>query len=178
MSFLLAQKDKIKWFYPQRHFYLAAHYVNSIATLWFMLQSSSEFWRHWHICKKWILRQRGFVELNMKRNNAISTELLVLFILYGVQYKSQLICVSLISMIKFSTFVVLQNILMTPYDCDLYYQTQKYCTRDQENCAEELHTWFLLIIFRVFLGTAVPDKVATPAGFTSVRMKNSNFILW
>lgn len=136
MSSLLAQKNKIKRFYPQRHCYLAAHYFNSIATLWFMLQSSSEFWRHWHICKKWILKQRGFVELNMKRNNAISTELLVLFILYGVQYKSQLICISLISMIKFSTFVVLQNILVTPYDCDLYYQIQKYCTKNKENCAE------------------------------------------
>jgi len=33
MSFLLARKNKIKLFYPQRHCYLAAHYFNSIATL-------------------------------------------------------------------------------------------------------------------------------------------------
>lgn len=155
MSFLLAQKNKIKLFYPQRHCYLSAYYFNSIVTLWFMLQSSCEFWRHWHISKKWILKQRGFVELNMKRNNAISTELLVLFILYGVQSKSQLICVSLTSMIKFSTFVVLQNILVTQYDCELHYWIEKYCTSYQENCAEGLHTWFLLVIFTVFWGTEI-----------------------
>lgn len=33
MSFLLAQKNKIKLFYPQRHRYLAARYFNSIAIL-------------------------------------------------------------------------------------------------------------------------------------------------
>lgn len=45
MSFLLAQKNRVKLFYPQRHHYLAAPYFNSIATLsglWYKVVLNSE----------------------------------------------------------------------------------------------------------------------------------------
>lgn len=94
--------------------------------------------------------------------------------LYGVQYKSQLICVSLISVTKFSVFVVLQNILVTPCNSESYQQNQKYYTRNQENYAEGAHACHP---YRVFSETVISNKIATPAGFRLARTQNCNEVI-
>lgn len=96
-------------------------------------------------------------------------------VLYGVQYKSQLICVSFISLIKVSIFVVLQNILVTPYDCESYQQNQKCYTRNQG----KLHWRAKYLVhpchlYRVFFEAVISDRVATPAAFRLARMQNHN----
>lgn len=99
--------------------------------------------------------------------------------LYGVQYKSQLIRVSLISIIKFSTFVVLQNILVTARDCESYQQNQKCYTKSQENCVEGLHTYLVhsRYPYSVVFEMLVSNRVAAPAGFTLTRMQNHNKVI-
>lgn len=95
--------------------------------------------------------------------------------LYGVQHKYHLIRVSFINVIKFSIFVVLQNILVTLYDCESYQQNQKYHTRKLHWRATYLN--HACHLYKVFFETIVSNSVTTPAGFRLARMQDHNKII-
>ena len=144
-----------------------------------MLQSSSEFWRHWHICKKWILKQSGFVELNMKRNNAISTEFLVLFIFIWSSIQ-----ISTNMCFTYQRYQVFNFCCVTEYSSAfvwLWVVPAKPEVLHKESGKLHWRATYLVCachLYRVFFQTVFWNRVATPAGFRLARMQNHNKVIY